>query len=153
MAFNPSLLLWRWVVVEVLPSGPSEGRIALTEDDLALLKVAKDGFGLTSGDTGESSSVGATATSFSSKNTGTLFSEVVVLTLLLLATCFARFPRVGTRGPEPAFLISTGRAVTFLATIELLLLPNLPPCCMAGDRVFPEPDGIVDPDLTLTMLA
>lgn len=138
------------------PSGPFEGRIALTEDDRALLNVANEGFGLTRGETGDctDSSFVLTTTSFSSKNTGTLFSDAVLLTLFLDDASFVIFPGVGTRGPEPAFLISIGLAVTVLATIELLLLPSLGTCGTAGDLAFEDtPDGVVDPDFTLTMFA
>lgn len=97
---------------------------------------------------------GEVTTSFSSTKTGTLSLELVPM-LLFRAASFARFARVGTLAPELTFLTSIGRAVTFLATIELLLLPNLGTCGICGvlELGVDEVPGVLEPDFTLTTLA
>ncbi len=155
MAFNPSLLLCLCTAGELLPRGPSEGKMALTDEERALFRVAKDGLGIIRGDTGDTSDgdLLSTTTSFSSKNTGMLASEPLLLTGFFDAASLARFPSVGTRGPEPGFLISVSLAVPGLATMELLLLASLGICGTGGERPLAVPEGVVEPDLTLTMLA
>lgn len=78
-----------------------------------------------------------------------LFSDSVTESGFFVAA-LARLPRVGTRGPEPAFLISMGRAVTFLATIELFPSPSLGTDGTGGVLVA---DGVDEPDFTLTIFA
>lgn len=73
--------------------------------------------------------------------------------LLLRAASLARLARVGTRFPEVAFLTSMGRAVTFLATMELLLLPKVGTGGIWGVLEFGVVDVAGEPDLTLTTFA
>jgi hypothetical protein len=98
--------------------------------------------------------VGEETTSFSSTKTWTLSLELVPI-LLCRADCLAKLASVGTLVPELAFLTSIGRAVTFLATIELLLVPNLDVCGICGvlELGVDELPGVFDPDFTLTTLA
>lgn len=117
--------------------------MALTEDDRALSIVANEGWGLMIGD-----SVSGVTTSFSSKNTGMFLSDALAASFL--GAFLARFASVGTRGPEPVFLISTGRATTCLAN-GLLPVDMLGIWATAG--VLELDEGVVEPDLTLTMLA
>lgn len=98
-----------------------------------------------------------TTTSFSSSYTGELFADKVAGTPLFRAASLARFAKVGTLLPELIFLTSIGLAVTFLATIELLLLFILDPWGICGVRELGVEDvpGVLepDPDLTLTTFA
>ena len=101
-------------------------------------------------------------TSFSSENTFSDFagSLGVALELLLsgelfLAASLARLPNVGILAPPLLFLTSMGRAVTFRATIELLVVPKLGvwgTCGVLELGVVPL-EGVVAPDFTLTTLA
>jgi len=133
----------------------------LTDDDLAEWFAAKGCLGITSGETGDSSmivlgvvAVGEATTSFSSTKTGTLSLELVGV-MLFRAASFTRLLMVGTRVAELIFLTSIGRAVTLLATMELLLLPNLGTCGTCGvlELGVEEDPGVVAPDFTLTTLA
>jgi len=139
----------------------SGGRLALTDDDLAEWFAAKGCLGIASGEIGDCpiivlgvDTTGVVTTSFSSTKNGMLSLELVVV-LVFRAASLARFANVGTLVAELTFLTSMGRAVTFLATIELLLLPILGTCGICGVLelgVDPLP-GVVEPDLTLTTLA
>jgi hypothetical protein len=133
----------------------------LTDDDLAEWFAAKGCFGITKGETGDSSmtvlgvvAAGVAMTSFSSTKTGTLSLELVAV-LLFRAASFARLAKVGTLFAELTFLTSIGRAVTFLATMELLLLLNLGTCGTCGvlELGVDEVPGVFEPDRTLTTLA
>lgn len=140
IALSVALLLL--VCLWVGPPGvePWKGEIELTPEDRAVWP-AKAGLGIVMGETGAESKVELgvvevelKTTSFSSQKTGVFFSELP-WALVFCTACLARFPRVGTRVPEPTFLTSIGRATTFLATIELLLLPSLDPCVICGVRI------------------
>jgi len=96
---------------------------------------------------------GEETTSFSSTKTWTLSFELVPT--LLCRDCLAKLASVGTLVAELIFLTSMGRAVTFLATIELLLVPSLEACGICGvlELGVDELPGVFDPDFTLTTLA
>lgn len=138
-------------------------RIPLTEEELVECRAANAGLGIVIGEIGESSKsvVGegvatATTTSFSSEKTGTIFESGEVGVLLFLAASLARFPKVGTLVAEPAFFTSIGLAVTFRATMELLLSPSLGTwgiCGVLELEFVEEAPGVLRPDLTLTTLA
>ena len=98
--------------------------------------------------------VGELTTSFSSTKTCTLSFSVLTGVTLFRAAALARFPRVGTLLPEVGFLTSIGLAVTFRATIELLLLPNLGTWGVCGVlELGVKFVGVLPPDLTLITLA
>jgi hypothetical protein len=120
--------LWLPVCLCV-PRNDSSEPMALTDDDLAVWFAANGLPGIASGDTGVSSKtvLGVdTTTSFSSTKTCTLSFELVAV-LLFRAASLARFPIVGTLLAELIFFTSIGRAVTFRATMELLLFPRAGP--------------------------
>jgi hypothetical protein len=160
IALSVALLLLVCLWVGTAGVEPWKGDIELTPEDRAVWP-AKAGLGIVIGETGVESKVelGVVAaelktTSFSSQKTGVFFSELSAASVFRTAS-LARFPRVGTRVPEPTFLTSIGRATTFLATIELLLLPNLDNWGICGVRILgvAELEGVVAPDLTLTTFA
>lgn len=95
---------------------------------------------------------------FSSEKTVDDFSASDELGLngeLLREASLARLAMVGTLLAELIFLTSIGRAVTFLAIMELLFAPKLAvwgSCGVLVLGVLPL-EGVVAPDLTLTTFA
>ena len=148
------------------PRGPSAGRTALRPEALAPPKLMSDGLVLSAkaGDIGESitSAPGDMTASFSS-NTCALFS-VLLVAPDLVEFALARLPSVGIRVLDEVFLTSIGLAVTFRATIELLLMATgliicaatWPPCA-SGEDLAGVPATVLAPDeppcFTLTMFA
>lgn len=115
-------------VVPCRPKGPSDGATALipeTPETLTLAKLICEGFVLRAetGDEGEStmSVVGLAITTSFSSNTGSVFS-VAAETADFSELALVKFSVGRARLPEDVFLSSIGRAVTFRATIELLLM-------------------------------
>jgi len=106
------------------PRGPSAGRTALTPEALTPPKLMSDGLVLSAeaGDIGESriSVPGDRTTSFSSNAWASFSASLVAADFVELT--LARLPSVGTRVFDEVFLTSIGLAVTFRATIELLLM-------------------------------